>query len=698
MSLLLIVLFIPFTLGYSLETELTVGSQIREITTTGSPYTSSLFEKFGEVPKGGFIEKAYLKQSFNFADLSLKGDKILRNNSSYGVQIQRWGKLGLSASWDNTPYLFTNEAKSLYQFNGVDYLAMQVSTPTRAWAVYSSTSFATLIEGAEALPLASKTNLTNMDLKYLFSRGGGLFVGASRRKRAGSQISSIGFTSAATEIALPLNDFTDEAYAELQGSTEFLTVSLRYDMSSYNNTISKLTVDNPRSVTLGALSRPLDNLLQKTQADAVVMIAPLHMTIGAQAASSRLTQDVTLMPYSPNASVLAAPFDVTNSSNLPRLNLENRMGVLSQVYRIDFWPVQEMNFFARFTSYELKDQRPSVSFPGRVIYDSYWLAGTMNNFSEGYKNSDFAAGLEMRPFQAFSMRFESGKKIQERDFREIPKTNEAVYLGHISVSPNPRVQISLSHLISYKRAKGFLNSVLNANSGYNNETVGLRRFDVADRDKGETKAAVSWRLSGWEFGLSGHLTQDKYPASKQYPYGLLSLQREAFGFDTSIPLIKDWTIEGNLMFETTDLKSRSFNTDPGSGDWSLQEKNSFITGDTSLNLSFIPDVWINTLGYAKQIDTGLYEYFDLGSSVSDSSNLPKLESRSEEFYVRSEIRPTKFFRVRLGFARTRVTLFDFAKSDIPLIAGEPFPVATYVGASLRPYKVSLSHILVSLLW
>ncbi|MEK6543936.1 MAG: MtrB/PioB family outer membrane beta-barrel protein, partial [Elusimicrobiota bacterium] len=201
--------------------EVTAGYQQTDVTTAADGKVSERFERYGEHPEGVVLEDVDLLVTGEGGHASITASRVGRNDAAYGFSYLAPDKLRLTIGLKQTPHLYSNDARSLHALVGDDHMQVNLSFAQRDWSVYSSTELPALLERALPVRVDSRLTQAELDLEYKYMAGGTFYVGASQQQLKGRSPLSMAFTSASTELAIPLDEVTDQAYAQIDFASEF---------------------------------------------------------------------------------------------------------------------------------------------------------------------------------------------------------------------------------------------------------------------------------------------------------------------------------------------------------------------------------------------------------------------------------------------------------------------------------------------
>jgi hypothetical protein len=213
---------------------------------------------------------------------------------------------------------------------------------------------------------------------------------------------------------------------------------------------------------------------------------------------------------------------------------------------------------------------------GFAVFDSIWHAENVKNPLEQFRDdkTTLALDYEILPWLSGSTDL---KHVYKKQTREIPKLREYEAEQGFTIRPDKNLFVNLSYLAALRRGNGMdlanYPTTTSAATGivYFTDHPGLRRIDVADRNRNQARVQVQWTPGEASLGVSARVTQDKYRLGKGdatggagfiYPdlFGISSEDTQAYGLDFSVPVVGSVVLDGYYEFDFTKRYVRSAQT------------------------------------------------------------------------------------------------------------------------------------------
>lgn len=235
-------------------------------TVDGAP--SARPEEYGERPNGLLFEKYRFDLDSEKYMMEIEAYNIGKNNEFLKTEGGQPGKFSWKVSWDKTPHLFSNEARTFWVHRGEGIMdfpdqlqrfweGVDVATAGAGGAASKNFNHFSSTAGIRAttknffyVPLGFMVETGAMDLKFHPTHNLHVGVGAWRQTRNGTkpQPFSFGFSNA-LEVAAPVDHVTNEANVDVHYVEKDFQLGLGYRLSDFNNQLPNLWVDNPKRFT-----------------------------------------------------------------------------------------------------------------------------------------------------------------------------------------------------------------------------------------------------------------------------------------------------------------------------------------------------------------------------------------------------------------------------------------------------------------
>ncbi|MEK7382504.1 MAG: MtrB/PioB family outer membrane beta-barrel protein, partial [Elusimicrobiota bacterium] len=520
-------------------------------------------------------------------------------------------------------------------------------------------------------------------------------------------------------------------------------VAFSYRLSDFNNKIPNLFWDNPKRITEnytasnqysagdssinGQMSNAPDNRAHAFKLEGGAAL-PMDSRFSFEGGYQRWTANNNMLSYTSNggmkptnAVALAAglTFDATDPANLPSSTVDGRIDVYTYMFKLTSRPLSWLKGSLAHDAYIMENKSSQYTLPGWAVFDQVWHSETKTTPREQFREDKTAVKLDYEITSWLSGDLGLSHKYEKKT-REIPKgkTDEAT-VGFL-VRPSKDLFVNLSYLLSARRGNGMdlehYPRTFSAATGrtYFTEHPGLRRIDVADRNRNSARAQVQWTPGEASVGLSARLTEDRYRIGKGDSdgadpfvygdlYGLTSDLNTSVGLDFSLPVIGSVVIDGYYTFDTGRRYLRSSQTacagqtssnngyalpgEPVSATTSCSATSATImTGDprskwetrmtdkshiAGLALAFSPMAKLKAmLGYDIIETSQNYDMMYAGSFASTATDpynsFPTSKRMTQTVRTRGEYKLTENLTVAANYMFEKFDATDFGFGNVPL--------------------------------
>ena len=348
---------------------------------------------------GNFYVGAH-RQTNDPLDFSVWGTNIGWNDQAFGLDLSKPGTYYLTLGWDETPHVYSQNAKTLYDGVGTNNLTVPdgVRSALNNSLVESGSNAGnnhTLLPGAASQALIDQYSHTT-DIKIRRDTGSAQFrwtptdnwdvnVDYSHMHRDGTQpLSAVSFapglnasTGATTstrstyEMPRPVDDVTQIGHlkGEYSGSTPWgkpFNVSLGGGISQYSNSVDSLSFQNPWNTSSGSWVNagkwPVSNLYSLAPDNKAQTInlsggvgLPWNSRYMGTFQYTKMQVDDANLPWTNNPAVPAVSY-VTPSRDASTTLFNN-------VLHTQITPDLKSTLKYRYYNYNTKDDSPVVIFP-----------------------------------------------------------------------------------------------------------------------------------------------------------------------------------------------------------------------------------------------------------------------------------------------------------------------------------------------
>jgi MtrB/PioB family decaheme-associated outer membrane protein len=654
------------------------------------------FDRFRDTRSGPFLDRFRFQDSTGPGIFSLALDNIGYRDQRYFGRFEVPGRVRFSAEWNQVPTFWSISTRSAY--TGVGTSTQTLPSGFAAAVQASPSSLASLYTPlAQANPFDTRSRRDTFTLNFLYTptTNLGINVNLSSTRRNGNQpwVMSFGFGQS-VEVASPVDTRTTDLSTGAEWATDRGMLRVNYDGSWFKDSQQTLTVDNPLRATdsTAGSSRgrmalwPSNNAHTVTGAGAIRL--PGRSRLTANLAIGTWRQDQPLLPPTVNSAL--------NAATPPRATAQADIRRVAANVVFTTRPANFLGVTARYRLHDFKDESPEQAIPLIFQYDQGLpTSDTPPIFSHRYNDLDVEATITSLQFLSLS----GGYRLRRADRTERVfgiTTDNAVYASVDSVSMGI---VSLHAIFEHARRRGsdYDPTVLTGAGEY----PGLRRYDIADRDRNRVTAMLQVMPTS-SVAISGSITaaKDDFPNNQFGAADAFGLQnRTAQGYAIFFDATPRDTVTvgagyGYQIYSSLQ-RSRQVSAAPPtpqqqdpSRDWTLSEDEKVHYVSANLELAHLFPKTAVRFTYDYNRAESPYTYALAASSVlTPPSQLPPVLSG----WHTATIDVRYFLRRNLAAGFTywydRYTVSDYAMGaqieDQPAIPG-----IILLGYGYRPYTVN----------
>lgn len=426
-------------------------------------------------------------------DIEVWGKNVGWTDQAFGLDISSPGTYYLTAGWDETPHVFSKDAKTMY--NGVGTTTLTI--PTFLTPPTTAATNATILANSRTIDVQYRRDTASAKGRWTPNDSWDFNFDYSHTHREGTQpISAVSFSGAGGtrstfEMPRPVDDTTQNANmkGEYVGSTPWNTqfnVALGGGLSLYDNSDTSFTFQNPWNA-VNAANAPTTNLYSLAPSNKAETIS-LQGGVGLPFKSrymgtfqyTNLESDNASLPWTLNPLVPAVTFLAPNR--------DARTMLSNNVLHTDITSELKSTLKYRYYNYDTKDDSPVVVNP--VWYSNPDTNGTATATAElryprNFTKQNADAQLDYRPWKWLNVGASYDWERWDREFRNVATTNEngGKIFGDAKLGGFSTLRASL--LYAQRRYDNYVNF-----DGANIDQY--RMNDLANRDR--TKGMISWAV------------------------------------------------------------------------------------------------------------------------------------------------------------------------------------------------------------
>ncbi|MCC6650991.1 MAG: MtrB/PioB family outer membrane beta-barrel protein [Candidatus Eisenbacteria bacterium] len=662
-------------------------------------------QEFLVLPKGGFLDSYYLRDSRGSVNASMWGTRALEDDQRHGLSVSKGLQWRVDAEFNGTPHLYSMTARSpLYQISpGVFVLPDSVQRLLQQYAPVTGNAYANtlrdLLNTAQSTPLAMQTNVQKLRLRAHTGKEWQFDVSAVRRDRQGSLAFGVPFgigSSTMTEVAAPIDQRMVDADATGVWSRAGMKLMGSVGLSTFENEVSTMRVDNSRRLTdatsggtaVGQLDMWPDNKVMRGRV-AFSKQLPRMSTFTATVGVSQAKQDDDFLPFTSNTALAQSNLD-----SLPARNVEAVVTTIVQDYRLTGRPMNKMYGTLRYRAEHNENETPTIHFKGFSPYDASFSVGAVENHQWGGSSTILGADVDYELADWADLSLLGEHRTRTHEFREVEEDAENVFGAGLRLRPLDAVDITGNYRVGQRRLDSFIaEDYLNA-AGLQLEPKGLRRYDVADRDQSMANAAVNWVVSPkLDLSVTYSWTQDDY---KESQYGLQNADNMLVFVEGTIHASKTLDLTGGYGFGQVETKMASNeysassrpDTLQNSMDWWIdtQDRNVYVFANADWWVK--PNKMVLKADYTFSRSMNKYDFSNQtllanGTRRAEAVDVPNTFYRSNDVTFEARWKWSAMMDLALQFQYVQFDVDDFAVNDLTLLGG------SFSGANFAPNAIYL---------
>lgn len=434
-------------------------------------------------------------------DIAVWGKNAGWNDQAFGFDFAMPGQHYFSAEWDETPHVFSQNAKTLYSGVGTTNLTI----PLAVRSALSGSIVGTLPTAASGTIINANSN--NIDVKYRRDTASAQYrwtptdnwdvnVDYTHTHREGTQpMGAVSFSSAGSvrstfELPKPVDDVTQNGNlkAEYAGSTPWnkpFNIALGGGVSVYDNSDTSLVFQNPWNA-VNAANRPVDNLYSLAPSNKAQTVnlsggvgLPLNSRYMGTVQYSKMQSDDANLPWTLNSLVPAVRFTTPNRDASTTLS--------NNVLHTQITSDLKSTLRYRYYNYNTADDTPVTVFPTWYSNPDTNTGATTTAESRNpvnYTKQNANAEIAWRAVKWLTVGSAYDWERWDREFRNVAVTNENT--GKVFADAKwgwSTLRTSLQY--GQRRYNDYVNF-----DGANIDA--FRMKDLANRDR--TKGQASWAV------------------------------------------------------------------------------------------------------------------------------------------------------------------------------------------------------------
>jgi MtrB/PioB family decaheme-associated outer membrane protein len=605
---------------------------------------SSKFTEYRDVPNGLYLPFFRLRGAKGDLRYMAAGRGMSLDDQQYLFGLDH-PRFRLEGDYNQIPHRFGNAGRSMNEEIGPGVLRINdtvqashqraleqqfATNPSGINFTFLNNLVAPSLSSAHFVDLALERERTRIAMELTPDSPLSVSVRYLRERRTGDRSAAgtaFGFNNV-VETPEPVHYLTQDFAAAGQFDRDWGMVRAGIQYNSFANRITTLTFDNPFRITdstdsgayqapgsgsiggptSGLVALPPDNEALTGNAMALVRLAKNTRVSASVQLGTWKQNETPFIPYGTNTAI-TTPVAATDPNALPARSLDGEMGVTAFTAQVTSRPLDRLNLFARYRSYDLDNETPRISFPGYVRFDAAWNANPRISvpYSFGTGRFDASAGYD---FDKFTLEGFVRHSTMDRTFRETEETTETGFGTAVRFRASDWALVRASfewasrdfdhYDPEHSEHASFVNDVAATNQHE------LLRYDQAKRDYNRIFTQLVLTPGG-AFGitLAYAQTQDDYTETE---IGLTEASYRVLSADVDYTPSERWSVYGFYSRERNKnhQNGRQSGSTPSTNpldDWTSEVTDDVDSVGGGLNVALVPDKWSwNTFLRFQQVD------------------------------------------------------------------------------------------------
>jgi MtrB/PioB family decaheme-associated outer membrane protein len=507
----------------------------------------------------------------------------------------------------------------------------------------------------------------NLELGIRFRPRDSIQVHADYRRQEldGTSVSGASFSTTASQLPRPIDQYTDELSVGLRFLTSHGTLDLGYRGSFFDNRLESLTWDNPFSSPLsaerGSFAESPDNSFQNLLIEgAFHFLESTTLTFAAGAGHG--VQDEALLSYTLNPQLMTRP--------LPRTTLDGSVDTSHAALTVTARPWSHLRLRASYR-YDEHDNKTPIATWNRVITDAFNSTATENNVAYDFERARLSLVADAHVSRR--LRFSAGydRTTRDRNAQEVAGQTEDAGWGRMRWRFAPAVELSVRR----GTARRDIDRYDTALAAELLQNPLLAKYNLAYRFR--TYADLSLSAAGskrpFSFVLSTFYADDDYTRSR---LGLTSDDDFRLAADFGWTFTPHVSVYASISDEAIDSRQRGSESF-AAPDWTARNEDRFRTFAGGLQLEqVLPRLDLNIDMSLTDSETGI----SLTSGTGPDS-FPELRSKLDGLRLKATYRRSQRLSLLLALRYEHLDTEDWALAGV-----EPATIPELLSLGADPFR------------
>ncbi|MBJ7534134.1 MtrB/PioB family decaheme-associated outer membrane protein [Rhodomicrobium vannielii ATCC 17100] len=470
------------------------------------------YEEYGNVPQGFYFERLTVGGQTKDAEYAaeLRATDLGNNNQRYLFDWFITGTLSGTVTWDQIPHLHSTTAQSIWSGVGTTYLAAPRDANININTVPTTAAVASYIQNnTKTIRLGIDRDRFEADQRWTPTPNWEVRGTYFHERREGTQIAGTNWGGGGgpvlVQVPRPVADTTQNAKASGERSGEWAygkyNVKLTGSISTFDNDYKSFTVENPfsevwaangatcASTFTAAANTPCSriSLMPSNEAYTGNMTAGIDLPFRSrfmntvQYTAMRQNdpfQDPTVATGNTNTAITG----ITNAAT--SLNGEVNALLVNNVLNTRI--TDDLKSTLRYRYYDNDNQTPVRTW--NWVSEDGAVGAVRQNFGYSYTKQNASGDLTYHVLKNASVGGSAGWERIDRDKREALRTDELIGKVYGDARWDDIGQLRASYQYSERRfdnydPESWYKTLFPGGTGGNMNPWGMRKFDLADRDR-----------------------------------------------------------------------------------------------------------------------------------------------------------------------------------------------------------------------
>jgi len=461
------------------------------------------WEEYRDFPSSAFLgdlQLRFFRPDQSYA-IELGGSKWGQQDQEFSLGAGRLGLWEFGFSWDQTPHVFSTNARFLATETSRGVFTLTTPRPPLAAHNSAPTLDEISLRWDTAKVFFTLTPTPDLDITAAYTR-----IRKEGNRPLGMAMGSPGNNF--YEILEPIEQTIHDFRIKGTWATENWQLQFGYTLSVFQNDLDRVRADNPcfgavapagcgandpAAPATGQTSLPPDNMAHTITIGGGVNL-PMRTRVNANFSYGLALQNADFLPHTINPALAANP-----SLVLPQTSLNGNAQTILFNLGVTSRPIRDWTFSAKYRLFDLMDRSDVISFAGLVVNDRS-LSGARTAGRWDYQRQNADADARWQIIRPLAITLGGGWEHWSRnEHREVPDSDEYFAKLAVDTTPFEWLLARLTYRPSFRRISNY-NARAHAEHTVGDEdgaavsqgqSILLRKFDEAERNRQQVDLSVN---------------------------------------------------------------------------------------------------------------------------------------------------------------------------------------------------------------